>query len=319
MIVAAFLRGMNLGNRRITNADLRAQFERLGFESVATFQAAGNVVFEAGEASERRARRDDREGAGGGSRLRGADAAPQRGGAAGDGRRRALPRRRPRRRQGKLQVLLLAEAPKSAERDAVLAHATDDDRLAFGSRELFWLPSGRTTDSDLDLQAIEKQLRAGGRCGPTARSSASSPSTIGAATRLRPCARTHSSTPSTRSSKEKFEAALPSRCAVLQPGDVPLLRRSRPRRHDPHRGPAKLFEDFEYVHTIESPDEPVAALIFRTRVGDRWMDGLDLLSFDDDGLITEMKVMLRPKSGVDAMAAAMGKRFEELGLSQPSA
>jgi hypothetical protein len=84
-------------------------------------------------------------------------------------------------------------------------------------------------------------------------------------------------------------------------------------------GPAKLFEEFEYVHTIESPDEPVAALIFRTRVGDRWMDGLDLLSFDDDGLITEMKVMLRPKSGVDAMAAAMAQRFEEVGLSQPSA
>jgi len=29
--------------------------------------------------------------------------------------------------------------------------------------------------------------------------------------------------------------------------------------------------------------------------------------------------MLRPKSAVDAMAAAMGKRFEELGLTQPSA
>jgi len=83
-------------------------------------------------------------------------------------------------------------------------------------------------------------------------------------------------------------------------------------------GPMKLFEDFEYIHVIESPDEPTAALIFRTRVGDRWMDGLDLLSFGEDGLITELKVMLRPKSAVDAMAAAMGRRFEELGLTQPS-
>ncbi len=83
-------------------------------------------------------------------------------------------------------------------------------------------------------------------------------------------------------------------------------------------GPAKLFEEFEYVHLIENPDEPVAALIFRARVGDRWMDGLDLLTFDDHALITEMKVMLRPKSGVDAMAAAMGRRFEELGLTQPA-
>ena len=62
-------------------------------------------------------------------------------------------------------------------------------------------------------------------------------------------------------------------------------------------GPMKLFEDFEYVHAIEDPEEPTAALIFRTRVGDRWMDGLDLLTFGDDGLITELKVMLRPKSG----------------------
>jgi hypothetical protein len=84
-------------------------------------------------------------------------------------------------------------------------------------------------------------------------------------------------------------------------------------------GPAKLFEEFEYVHTIENPEESTAALIFRTRVGDRWMDVLDQLTYDEDGLNTEMKVMLRPKSAVDAMAAAMAKRFEEVGLSQPSA
>ena len=147
MIVAAFLRGMNLGNRRITNADLRAQFERLGFASVATFQAAGNVVFEAGEASESELvatiERGLEEGLGYAvpTLLRSEEELRAMAAAA-----------------GKLQVLLLAEAPKSAARDAVLAHASDEDRLAFGSRELFWLPSGRTTDSDLDLRAIEKQL-----------------------------------------------------------------------------------------------------------------------------------------------------------------
>ena len=41
----AFLRGMNLGNRRIKNPELAAEFERLGFEDVATFRASGNVVF----------------------------------------------------------------------------------------------------------------------------------------------------------------------------------------------------------------------------------------------------------------------------------
>ena len=43
----AFLRGMNLGGRRITNDDLRAEFEALGFADVACFRASGNVVFSA--------------------------------------------------------------------------------------------------------------------------------------------------------------------------------------------------------------------------------------------------------------------------------
>lgn len=41
-----FLRGMNLGGRRITNDELRAHFEALGCEDVGTFRASGNVVFE---------------------------------------------------------------------------------------------------------------------------------------------------------------------------------------------------------------------------------------------------------------------------------
>jgi uncharacterized protein (DUF1697 family) len=41
----AFLRGMNLGNRRIKNEELRAHFEAMGFPEVATFRASGNVIF----------------------------------------------------------------------------------------------------------------------------------------------------------------------------------------------------------------------------------------------------------------------------------
>ena len=48
----AFLRGMNLGNRRIKNPELVAHFEAMEQEDVATFRASGNVVFSdpAGEA-----------------------------------------------------------------------------------------------------------------------------------------------------------------------------------------------------------------------------------------------------------------------------
>ena len=41
----AFLRGMNLGGRRIKNEELRAEFEPLGFDDVASFRASGNVIF----------------------------------------------------------------------------------------------------------------------------------------------------------------------------------------------------------------------------------------------------------------------------------
>ena len=41
----AFLRGMNLGRRRLENEELRRHFEEIGFEEVATFRASGNVIF----------------------------------------------------------------------------------------------------------------------------------------------------------------------------------------------------------------------------------------------------------------------------------
>jgi uncharacterized protein (DUF1697 family) len=42
----AFLRGINLGNRRIKMDRLAALFEELGFANVSTFIASGNVLFE---------------------------------------------------------------------------------------------------------------------------------------------------------------------------------------------------------------------------------------------------------------------------------
>ncbi len=82
-------------------------------------------------------------------------------------------------------------------------------------------------------------------------------------------------------------------------------------------GAMKVFEDFEYVHRLEDPEARVATLIFRARAGDRDVDGLDLLTFDEDGLVAELKVMTRPLSATNALAALMGERFEALGLVPP--
>jgi hypothetical protein len=79
-------------------------------------------------------------------------------------------------------------------------------------------------------------------------------------------------------------------------------------------GPFRIFEDFEYLERLEDTEARVATLIFSARVGDRAVEGLDLIHFDADGLVEKLTVMLRPLSGVNAMAEAMGRRFAELGL-----
>ncbi|MCB9389497.1 MAG: DUF1697 domain-containing protein [Acidimicrobiia bacterium] len=53
MAVVVFLRGMNLGKRRITNDDLVAVFKGAGYEGVSAYQASGNIILgEADDADE---------------------------------------------------------------------------------------------------------------------------------------------------------------------------------------------------------------------------------------------------------------------------
>jgi len=72
-----------------------------------------------------------------------------------------------------------------------------------------------------------------------------------------------------------------------------------------------VFEDFEYVD--ELGDDGSHMLRFRTRVGDRTIDGVDLLEFGQDGLVERFSVMLRPLSATIAMAEAMAAKFEAAG------
>ncbi len=65
----------------------------------------------------------------------------------------------------------------------------------------------------------------------------------------------------------------------------------------------QVFEDFRYVEQVESGD--TAVLMFEARIGDRSVQGVDILRFDADGLIGEMIVMVRPMSGMHALAERM--------------
>jgi SnoaL-like domain len=70
---------------------------------------------------------------------------------------------------------------------------------------------------------------------------------------------------------------------------------------------AEVFEDFRYVDQVESGD--TAVLVFEARVGDKELNGVDVLRFGEDGRIAEMTVMVRPFSGLQALLEEMGRRL----------
>jgi hypothetical protein len=70
----------------------------------------------------------------------------------------------------------------------------------------------------------------------------------------------------------------------------------------------RVLEDFRYVEQVESGD--TAVLMFEARVGDRDLQGVDLLRLDEGDLVRELVVMVRPMSGLNALAEAMQRQLE---------
>jgi hypothetical protein len=68
----------------------------------------------------------------------------------------------------------------------------------------------------------------------------------------------------------------------------------------------EVFEDFRYLDELSGDGSH--GLVFAARVGDRTLQGWDYLKLDADGLITELTVMVRPLSGLIALAQAMAER-----------
>lgn len=78
------------------------------------------------------------------------------------------------------------------------------------------------------------------------------------------------------------------------------------------RGVARVFEDFRYVREINDADGRDHALVFTARVGDREIQGCDFIHVDDNGLIDEFTVMVRPLSAAQALQAAMAAQFDRI-------
>jgi hypothetical protein len=91
-----------------------------------------------------------------------------------------------------------------------------------------------------------------------------------------------------------------------------------PALHRPYRGraatmvfiaaAAEVFEDFRYVRTFTEDDGRGHVLMFAASVGGRDVEGVDIVSLDDDGRVLEFRVMVRPMTGLVALAEAMAPR-----------
>lgn len=73
----------------------------------------------------------------------------------------------------------------------------------------------------------------------------------------------------------------------------------------------QVFEDFRYVEHLEDGD--TAVLMFEANVDGRQLQGMDILRFDESGLIRELIVMVRPMSGIHALAERMKALLDAAG------
>lgn len=72
----------------------------------------------------------------------------------------------------------------------------------------------------------------------------------------------------------------------------------------------QVFENFSYHREFLSEDGNNVVLEFSANVSDKKLKGIDMIQFNDEGQIIDFEVMIRPKSGLEALAIEMGQRIQ---------
>lgn len=75
-------------------------------------------------------------------------------------------------------------------------------------------------------------------------------------------------------------------------------------------GVSRVFEDFRYVGQIEQDNRSI--LEFEATVDGKSVHGVDMITTNDDGLISEFTVMVRPMSGAQALMNGMAAQFPQI-------
>jgi uncharacterized protein (DUF1697 family) len=148
----AFLRGMNLGGRRISNEELVEHVAAMGLQNPQAFLASGNIIFDSpGSSLELEARLAAHL-----ERslhypvpvfLRSRLEVMQL---------EALSLFADATSGGKPQIIFLRKPPPPAASRELKALAPKGETLVIREREIHWLPAGGLSESELDIKAIEK-------------------------------------------------------------------------------------------------------------------------------------------------------------------
>ena len=75
---------------------------------------------------------------------------------------------------------------------------------------------------------------------------------------------------------------------------------------------ASLSSGSSFRYTKEIRQGHHAVLEFETEVEGKYANGVDIISCDDDGMIVEFKVMIRPLQAINAVHAQMKAMLEQL-------
>ena len=81
-----------------------------------------------------------------------------------------------------------------------------------------------------------------------------------------------------------------------------------------------IFQNFTYHRQFASDDGLNVVLEFSAEVDGKQLKGIDMIRFDESGLIVEFEVMVRPFNALQALGAAMGARLGQMlpGFKQPA-
>lgn len=71
----------------------------------------------------------------------------------------------------------------------------------------------------------------------------------------------------------------------------------------------EVFQDFRYTDELASDDTSTQALVFRARVRDRDLEGIDLIRFDEAGRIVDLTVFIRPRSAIEVLLEEVAPRL----------